>query len=66
MNDCKQLISHIPLVEISHCYREANNRCADVLARLGARHNRDFILYDSPPVDILKLISSDSVGQALS
>ena len=61
VDDCKQLISQIPLVRIGHCYCEANT-CADFLARIGSSHNRDFILYNDLPVDLKELISSDSYG----
>ena len=61
VDDCRQLISQIPQVRIGHCFREANS-CADFLARIGSFQNRDFILYNDPPVDLKELLSSDSVG----
>lgn len=54
---CWQLVSQLDQV----CYREANS-CADYLARKGALHASNFILYQDPPVDLLELISSDKSG----
>ena len=34
VSDCKSKLRAIPMVQIQHCYREAN-KCADSLARRG-------------------------------
>ena len=51
IDDCRQLISQIAQVRIDHCFREAN-MCADLLARLGTKQDRIFVLYNDPPVDL--------------
>ena len=61
VDDCRQLISRIPQVRIGHCYHKANS-CADFLARIGSSQNRDFILYNDPPMDLQELLSANSTG----
>ena len=61
VDDCRLLFSQIPYVQIGHCYGEANSY-ADFLARIGSCQNSDFILYNDLHVDLLELLSSDSVG----
>ena len=61
VDDCRLLFSQIPHVQIGHFYREANS-CVDFLARIRSCQNSDFILYNDLPVDLLELLSSDSVG----
>lgn len=46
--DCKLLISQVPQIKVSHCYREANS-CADAPARIGSLQDSDILYYDSPP-----------------
>ena len=52
LDDCRHLISLFQNVRIKHCFQQAN-QCADGLARMSFRLNADFLIYDSPPVDIL-------------
>lgn len=61
LNDCRQLISQIAQVRIRHCFREANS-CADFLARIGAYHDRTFVLHHDPLVDLLELLRSNKTG----
>ena len=61
IDDYRKLISRIPQVRIGRCYREANS-CADFLAKMGSAQNREFILFNDPPVDLEELISLDAVG----
>lgn len=61
IDDCKQLISWIPQVQIEHCYYEANSY-ADFLANMGSSQTREFVSYIDPPVGLEELISSDSDG----
>ena len=47
-----------------HCFREAN-RCADALAQKCPIIQQDFVVYDSPPVDIVMLLYYDQIGHVL-
>ena len=47
--DCRQLLSQIPQVKVSHCYREAN-RWADALARLGCTTSLNVMFFNFPPL----------------
>ena len=42
------------------------NRCADKLARLGANQSLEFIIFQSPPMDILSSLEEDAVGMYFS
>jgi len=42
-------------VRIKYCFREAN-KCADALIRKGLNSNKDFILFDSPPINLCILL----------
>ncbi|KAK9999219.1 hypothetical protein SO802_018822 [Lithocarpus litseifolius] len=59
--DCRTLLSRIPQVKLNHCYREAN-QCADALAKKGSVYQQDFMIFDSPPVDISMLLYYDSIS----
>ena len=65
MDDCKLLVSRIPQIRFRYCYCEAN-RCADVLARLGGLQSSDFVIFVSPPVDLVKLSDSNFKGLYLN
>ena len=51
----------IPTLKISHCFREAN-ACADGLAKASSRGGQDFVLLETPPVEIIQLLFKDSSG----
>ena len=51
VSDCKSGLREIPLVQIHHCYCEAN-KCADALARRGALLSQDFVVFLDPPADV--------------
>ena len=59
--DCRTLINQVPQVRIMHCFREANG-CADALAWKGPIIQQDFVVYDSPPMDIAMLLYYDQIG----
>ena len=59
--DCKTLISQIPQVRMNHCFREAS-KCVDALARRGSELDQDFIVFDSPTMDIVMLLYYDKLG----
>ena len=61
LDDCRQLISQIGQVRISHYFYEANT-CADFLAWLGSQQESSFVLFHDPPVGLLDLLSSDRAG----
>ena len=42
-------------------YREAN-KCADFLARAGLLLESEFVVFPSPPVDLVSLLEADAVG----
>ena len=48
-------------VQLKHCYRQAN-RCAGLMARLGADQELDYILFSSLPVDLVKALEDDCTG----
>ena len=43
------------------CYRQAN-RCADLMARLGADQELEYILFSSLPMDLAKALEDDCMG----
>lgn len=59
LDDCRNLVSQMGQVRISHCFREANS-CADFLARLETHQDSCFVLHHDPPVDLLGMLNSDS------
>ena len=61
MEDCKYMISRIPQTRCRHVYREAN-RCADFLAKVGTSIEGDFIVFHSPPVDLISILEDDAIG----
>ena len=61
VSDCKSELRAIPMVQIQHCYREAN-KCADSLARRGALLSQDFVVFLDPPMEVSLLLSLDSAG----
>ena len=61
LDDCRLLASCFHHIRLQHYYRQAN-WCAGSLARLSASQDLDFILYDSPPVDIVNAFENDLNG----
>ena len=61
LEDCRHLIAMIPQTTVTHVFREAN-RSADWLANLGLNLDVDFILYSSPPVDLIPCLEADCRG----
>ena len=61
MEDSRQLATQIPQVRFMHVYREAN-RVADHLAKLGSSMESDFVVFSSPPVDIVSVVEADCRG----
>ena len=61
LDDCRQLMTRFQQVQVKHCYRQAN-RCADLMPRLGADQELDYILFTSPPVDLAKALEDDCNG----
>ena len=47
VSNCKSGLREIPLVQIHHCYREAD-KCADALARRGALLPQNFVVFLDP------------------
>ncbi|XP_075665212.1 uncharacterized protein LOC142634845 [Castanea sativa] len=65
IDDCKCLISQIPQMRFRHCYRETN-RCVDALTHKGGCLAADFVIFDSPPVNITNLLDFDLSGLYLN
>ena len=63
LDDCRHLISLFQNVRIKHCLRQAN-QCADGLARMSFSLNADFLIFDSPPVDIIDVFKGDLSGRS--
>ncbi|XP_075659314.1 uncharacterized protein LOC142629242 [Castanea sativa] len=61
ISDYKEGLQKIPMVQVQHCYREAN-KCADSLARRGALLPQDFVIYLDPPTEVLFLLNLDVAG----
>ena len=61
LDDCRQLMTSFQQVQLKHCYREAN-RCADMMARIGADQELEYVLFSSPPVDLAKALEDDCNG----
>ena len=61
LDDCKQLAARFQRIQFNHCYRQAN-RCADLLARMGAFQDLEFISFASPPMDICNALEDDFIG----
>ena len=61
VSDCKARLKEIPIVQIQHCYREAN-KCADALARKGALLPQDFVVFLNPLMEVSLLLRLDSIG----
>ena len=64
-DDCRQLISNLPQVQFSHCYREVNH-CVDKHARIRSSHNLDFFIYDNPLMNLLSVFEDDLHGMYLN
>ena len=61
MDDCRHMILRILQTCFRHIYREAN-RSADYLAKLGTSIEGDFIVFHSPPVDLVSILEADASG----
>ena len=61
IDDCRVLLIRILHHKIQHCIQEAN-RCADTLARMGARMLTDFVSFVIPPSCILDQIRIYALG----
>ena len=61
MDECRYLATRIPQKRFRHIYREAN-RCADCLARIGTLLESNFIVFSSPPVDLVSYLEADATG----
>ena len=61
LDDCRQLMTGFQQVQLKHCYCEAN-RCMDMMARIGANQELEYVLFSSPPVDLAKALEDDCNG----
>ena len=59
--DCIEGLQKIPRVQVQHYFREAN-KCTDALLARGALLSQDFVFYQSPPADVVLLVSLDAVS----
>ena len=58
VSDGKNGLREIPMIQIQHCYQEANKYAA-TLARRGALLPQDFVIFLEPPAEVLFLLSLD-------
>ena len=65
LDDCRRLTGRFYRICFNHCYRQAN-RCADLLARMGAIQDVEFISSRSPPVDICNAFEDDYNGMSFN
>lgn len=61
LDDCRLLASCFHRIQFQHCYGQAN-QCVDNLARSSASQDLDFMLYDSPHVDVGNAFENDLNG----
>ena len=61
VSDCKTKLRAILMVQIQHCYHEAN-KCANAHARRGALLSLDFVIFLDPQGEVSLLLSLDSTG----
>lgn len=61
LDDCRKLSTSFSHICFTHCYCEAN-RCMDGLAKKGATQRDDFILFNSPLVDLKTSFNFDLNG----
>ena len=61
LDDCRCLMTKFQQIRIKHYFQQAN-QCVDGLARKSLRMITDFLIYDSPPVDILDVFEGDLNG----
>ena len=61
VDDCRELLLHLPHVKLSHCFREANF-CVDVLAKLGSASADLAVVFVLPPSVILQPLYDDMMG----
>jgi len=65
MDNCKNLLSQIPRTCFRHYYHEMN-RCTNALAHKGGCQATDFVILESPLMDISSLLDFDLSGLYLS
>ncbi|KAK9986020.1 hypothetical protein SO802_030971 [Lithocarpus litseifolius] len=65
LDDCRLLISHFRRILFKHCYQEAN-QCVDSLTKMSISQEADFILFESPLVDVLNAYEDDCNGVYLN
>ena len=53
------MISKISQTRTSYIFRKTN-RCADFLAKLDTSYEDDFIVFSSPPMDLLCVLEVDA------
>lgn len=63
IDDCRVLLSKIPVHKVQPCFREAN-RCINALAKMGADMDMDFITFQLPPDCIGNEIRIDASSTA--
>lgn len=61
LDDCRLLVSHMPQIQIKHCFRQVNC-CANRLARMSFNQIPDFSLFDSLPMDMIDVYEDDLNG----
>lgn len=65
MDDSRLLASQIPRICFRHFFCEAN-RCADALAHMGEFQSTNFVIFESPPVDLVNFLDFNFNGLYLN
>ena len=65
LDDCRQLICRFQRIQFKHCFRQAN-QCVDMLARMAADRNLDFISFESPLMDSVNVFEEDFHGMYMT
>ncbi|XP_075650971.1 uncharacterized protein LOC142621564 [Castanea sativa] len=63
VTDCRDILQAFHQVQLSHCYREAN-QVADLLAKMGSSHQEEFVYYVSPPLTLLDVLAFDCASSS--
>ena len=61
VDDCMELLLHLPQVKLLHCFKEANF-CADALTKLGSAFAVLSLVFDPPAAAISQLLYDDMKG----
>ena len=61
IDDYKNLMNWIPHWKFNHCYKEANS-CTDTFAKMTVHLQQDFVILDTPPMELFPHLLYDLFG----